>query len=93
MVVVNEVLTAVRRTEDSLLRIKQRTGSLISQQSTSVSPTMSDDNKIRLQLVIDMEEFLKILSELIAVDSIGECNALVQCAANTRIDIENANVA
>ena len=94
LVVTNEVLTAVKRTEDSLLRIKQRTGSLAPQLSTTSadgSPAMSDDNKIRLQLAIDLEEFLRALAELIAVDSIGECNALVQCAANARFEIDNVS--
>ncbi|KAI6645770.1 Conserved oligomeric Golgi complex subunit 2-like [Oopsacas minuta] len=92
IVIINEVLTSVKRTEDSLLRIKQRTGSLVSQQSitpSNVSPAMTDDNKIRLQLAIDIEEFLKALTELIAIDSIEECKALVQCATNTRLEIDN----
>ena len=93
LVVTNEMLTAVKRTEDSLLRIKQRTGSLAHQLSIPSgpdgSPAMSDDNKIRLQLAIDLEEFVRSLGELVPVDSIGPCNALAQCAANARLEIEN----
>ena len=91
LVIISEVLTAVKRTEDSLLRIKQRIGSLVPQQSLSGPSGMSDDNKIRLQLVLDIEELLKRLNELISLDSIQECQALFECAATTKEEISSVS--
>ena len=50
----SEVLTSVKRTEDSLLKLKRNRRS----QVTSNTSGMSDDNKIRLQLALDIEQYL-----------------------------------
>lgn len=49
----SELLTSVKRTEDSLLKLKSYRKSL-----TPTTPGgMSDDNKIRLQLSLDIEQY------------------------------------
>ena len=51
----SEVLNNVKRTEDSLLKLKRTRRSLQVETVTG----MSDDNKIRLQLAIDIEAYTK----------------------------------
>lgn len=60
--VTGDVLTSIKRTEDSLMRLKRSrkqtgpgaSGQAVSQDSQS---PMSDDDKIRLQFSLDTEEF------------------------------------
>ena len=49
-----ELLSNVKRTEDSLMKLKRSRRSLIPEASSG----MSDDNKIRLQLAIDIEAYI-----------------------------------
>ena len=51
----SELLTSVQRTEESLLKLKSYRKSLTP--SSSGNGGMTDDNKIRLQLALDIEEF------------------------------------
>lgn len=53
--ITTEVLTSVRRTEDSLQKLKRSRRSLAVESSTG----MSDDNKIRLQLALDIDRYLQ----------------------------------
>ena len=65
--ITGDVLTSIKRTEDSLMRLKrsrkqQGTGS--GGQTTNQEPgqsTMSDDDKIRLQFTLDTEEFGRVV--------------------------------
>lgn len=52
----NEVLENAKRTEDSLLKLKRNRRSIQVEQAAA---GMSDDNKIRLQLAIDIEAYAK----------------------------------
>ena len=65
------MLTSIKRTEDSLLRLKR----IKKSDNSSANPTaaeggkMTDDDKIRLQFALDTEEFGKQVitnSELIS---------------------------
>ena len=47
------MLTSVKRTEDSLMKLKKNRKSLVPVSSSG----MSDDNKIRLQLALDIQEY------------------------------------
>lgn len=49
----SELLTSVQRTEESLLKLKSYRKSL----APSAGSGMTDDNKIRLQLALDIQEF------------------------------------
>ena len=49
--ITSEVLTSVKRTEDSLFKLRRNRQSLLP------AAGMSDDNKIRLQLALDIEEY------------------------------------
>ena len=53
--ITDEVLTSVKRTEESLMKLKQSRKS--STLMADVSSGMSDDNKIRLQLAMDIEQY------------------------------------
>ena len=60
--ITTEVLTSVKRTEDSLQKLKRSRRSLPLESqpsSTSSSGVMSDDNKIRLQLACDIDQYLE----------------------------------
>ena len=59
--ITTEVLTSVRRTEDSLQKLKRSRRSLaVESQSTAAGGrVMSDDNKIRLQLACDIDQYLE----------------------------------
>lgn len=52
-VIMSDLLVSVKRTEDSLLKLKK------SRKSNVPAPSggMSDDNKIRLQIALDIEEY------------------------------------
>ena len=58
--ITDEVLTSVKRTEESLLKLKQSRKS--STLMADVSSGMSDDNKIRLQLAMDIKQYLQKVS-------------------------------
>ncbi|XP_048586223.1 conserved oligomeric Golgi complex subunit 2 isoform X2 [Nematostella vectensis] len=62
----SEVLTSIKKTEDSLLRLKRtrKQGAGSTQSSGSAQEGMSDDDKIRLQFALDVEEFSKLMQEL-----------------------------
>ena len=49
--ITSEVLTSVKRTEDSLLKLRRNRQSLLP------ATGMSDDNKIRLQIALDIEAY------------------------------------
>lgn len=56
----------MQKTEESLRRLrnlKEKTGAVTNQQN-SIGPTMSDDDKIRLQLQIDVMTWTSELSNL-----------------------------
>lgn len=58
--VTGDVLTSIKRTEDSLMRLKRsrkQPGSGTSGQAQENQSAMSDDDKIRLQFTLDTEEF------------------------------------
>ncbi|EDO48495.1 predicted protein, partial [Nematostella vectensis] len=59
----SEVLTSIKKTEDSLLRLKRtrKQGAGSTQSSGSAQEGMSDDDKIRLQFALDVEEFSKLV--------------------------------
>ena len=67
----NEVLGNVKRTEDSLLKLKRTRKSLIPETTDGIS----DDNKIRLQVAIDIEQFSKQVMFLI-FDKLSEISYL-----------------
>ena len=52
----SELLTSVQRTEESLLKLKSYRKSL-TPSNTGAGGGMTDDNKIRLQLALDIEQF------------------------------------
>lgn len=55
--ITNDVLTSVRKMEESLKRLKRAKGS-----SASSGQGLSDDDKIRLQLFLDVQTFGKLVS-------------------------------
>ena len=69
----NEVLGNVKRTEDSLLKLKRSRKSLIPETTDG----LSDDNKIRLQVAIDIEQFSKQVTFLI--NNLDECLVSYAC--------------
>ena len=64
--ITTEVLTSVKRTEDSLQKFKRSRRSL-PVESQSSSGLMSDDNKIRLQLACDIEQYLDLQVSTVAI--------------------------
>lgn len=67
--ITTDVLTSIKKTEDSLLRLK-RTRKPAGGQGTQAGPgsgvdgagTITDDDKIRLQFALDVTDFGKIVS-------------------------------
>ena len=67
--ITTDVLTSIKKTEDSLLRLKRTRKAAGGQgaqsgpgSGTDGSTTMTDDDKIRLQFVLDVTDFGKIVS-------------------------------
>ena len=65
--ITGDVLTSIKRTEDSLMRLKRsrkQQGTGAGGQTTNQEPgqsAMSDDDKIRLQFTLDTEEFGRVV--------------------------------
>lgn len=74
----NEVLTSVQKTEESLRRLKNLRTGTTNPGSTSTSG-MSDDDKIRLQLHVDITAWSNGIEKLgIDRKSIDKLNDLIQ---------------
>ena len=68
LVAVSDVLTSVQKTEESLKRLRK-------DRTTTTSTGISDDDKIRMQLVIDVDAFVE-QSTCLLDDSPPEMKAL-----------------
>lgn len=87
---VNDVLTSVQKTEESLRRLKnlrEKSGS--TQQGNSASSGMSDDDKIRLQLHVDIcawcDEIEKLGVDRNAVDKLTDLIRLVEESTKIKV--------
>lgn len=87
------MLTSVKKTEESLRRLKnlrERSSSNNPNQSSSGSGGMSDDDKIRLQLHVDISTWTKEIEKMDvdrnSVDKLNELNELVQSCTRIKID-------
>ena len=67
--VTSDVLTSIKRTEDSLLRLKRIKKSENPSANTTAAEEgkMTDDDKIRLQFALDTEEFGKQVLVILAL--------------------------
>ncbi|XP_028395928.1 conserved oligomeric Golgi complex subunit 2-like isoform X2 [Dendronephthya gigantea] len=85
--VTSDVLTSIKRTEDSLLRLKRikKSDNPSTNPATTEKGKMSDDDKIRMQFALDAEEFGKQISSLgIPVDKVSSYKKLVAFVENAR---------
>ncbi|CAG2166458.1 unnamed protein product [Oppiella nova] len=65
----SEVLTSVQKIEDSLKRLKKAKIGIQNNQSKNNLNNMSDDDKIRLQIYYDVQEFGKQIEEKLKIES------------------------
>ena len=89
----SDVLTSIRQTEDSLLRlkrIKKSEGTSVS--SSAESGKITDDDKIRLQFALDTEEFGKQVKACITVSRCGVYTLLNRIPSNGVATSVSANV-
>ena len=68
----SDVLTSIKRTEDSLMRLKRSKKQAVAAPGNQalaqdIPAAMSDDDKIRLQFTLDTEEFGRVVSNGICV--------------------------
>lgn len=87
---VKDVLTSVQKTEESLRRLKNlREKSGATQQGSATATGMSDDDKIRLQLHVDIcawcDEIEKFGIERIAIDQLTDLIQLVQQSTKIKV--------
>lgn len=88
---VSDVLTSVQKTEESLRRLKnlrEKTGA--ANQGATSSSGMSDDDKIRLQLHVDICSWCDEIESNLGIDrrSIDKLNELVHLAEeSTKIKV------
>lgn len=91
---VTDVLTSVKKTEESLRRLKnlreKTSNSNPNAASSSNSGGMSDDDKIRLQLHVDISTWTNEIEKMHVhrsdVDKLNELNELVQNCSRIKID-------
>lgn len=57
-------MTSVQKTEESLRRLRNLKGNAGSQSAANASSAMSDDDKIRLQLCVDVSSWTNSLAKL-----------------------------
>ena len=78
LVAVSDVLTSVQKTEESLKRLrKDRT-------TASASDKISDDDKIRMQLVIDVDAYIEQSSTLMT-ETLPEISGLLEVVQPARL--------
>lgn len=76
----SDVLTSVQKTEESLKRLRKDRSAV-----TSTSHGISDDDKIRIQLVIDVDSFVSGARLLLAVSvNSPELQALIDAVEHAR---------
>lgn len=87
---VSDVLTSVQKTEESLRRLKnlrEKSGS--TQQGSATATGMSDDDKIRLQLHVDIcawcDEIEKLGVDRHSVDRLTELVQLVEESTKIKV--------
>ncbi|KAI8482591.1 Conserved oligomeric Golgi complex subunit 2 [Branchiostoma belcheri] len=87
--VTDDILTAVRKMEDSLKRLKKlRKGD---SGNSSSSGGMSDDDKIRLQLVLDVKQFGEEIQALsVPLDAISTYRQLVELVESAQTSATQA---
>ena len=68
LLTVSDVLNSVRKMEESMMRLQKMRKSKDTQ-STGNNGVLSDDDKIRLQLSIDVETFGRKVSKLVYIVS------------------------
>lgn len=59
---VSEVLTSVQKTEESLRRLKQIREKTVRQPGANENQGVSDDEKIRIQIAVDVQNYAEIVS-------------------------------
>ncbi|RDD44303.1 Conserved oligomeric Golgi complex subunit 2 [Trichoplax sp. H2] len=78
--IINDILTSVEKTRDSLMRLKKNIAAAASGSSTSVS----DEDKIRLQLQLDVLEFANEIEKFSASSrSLPACQQLIALVQST----------
>lgn len=89
--VVYDVLTAVKKMEESLMRLqKMRAGKSAGNLSSMDDKKLSDDDKIRLQLYLDVAAFQTQLSNLdIDTSEITKLNELMSLVEDAKPDVAN----
>lgn len=84
-----DVLTSVKKTEESLRRLKNLREKTTTT-SQSITSGISDDDKIRLQLHVDISfwtiEIEKLGINCNTVDMLNELNKLVENCTNIKIE-------
>nr|CAG4640736.1 EOG090X03KZ [Eulimnadia texana] len=76
---VSDVLTSVQKTEESLKRLRKARGG-----PEATSGGISDDDKIRMQLALDVEAFLQQIESFVDKNSIEECRQLLEIVGNAK---------
>lgn len=75
-------MTSVQKTEESLRRLRNLKGGAASTSATAASTSISDDDKIRLQLRVDVSAWTNELSKLdfmpTDIDKLLELNSMVE---------------
>ncbi|KAM5163878.1 conserved oligomeric Golgi complex subunit 2 [Mantella aurantiaca] len=84
---VSDVLSSVKKMEDSLKRLKQARKTAFSSNSTNGG--ISDDNKIRLQLALDVEYFVNQVQQFGFCPEDVSCSALIELVQAAKEHIGN----
>lgn len=74
---VSDVLTSVQKTEESLKRLRK------DRNAPSSSAGISDDDKIRMQLAIDVDSFVEEARSIL-VEPLPELHALLDATEHAR---------
>nr|CAG4643101.1 EOG090X03KZ [Ilyocryptus agilis] len=78
MAAVSDVLTSVQKTEESLKRLRK-------ERIPTASAGISDDDKIRMQLVIDVDAYVEIALPILNGVKIREIQALLDVVESARV--------
>ena len=61
LAITGDVLTSVKKTEDSLMRLKRTRKAPSNQSPLGSSSGITDDSKIRLQLALDIQQYKQLV--------------------------------
>lgn len=80
LAIAGDVLTSVKKTEDSLMRLKRTRKAPSNPTATSGTSGITDDSKIRLQFSLDIQQYKQLVSQCCVTAATSKRYQLFLCS-------------